>query len=62
MPGIRRMFQRHSQHAAGLLPRDIQTFLQVFQAFLQLKIRRKTSRLGMIVIMVHLSLPAVYGT
>ena len=49
------------QHAANLRPRRLQAFLQLLQAFLQLKVRREAASLGIILVMVHLSLFAVCG-
>ena len=57
----RRTQRSDGQYAPHLLPRLLQAFSQVLQAFLQLKVRREAFRLGMILVMVHLSLPAVYG-
>ena len=50
----RRTCQRHGQHAANLLPRGLQAFSQILQAFLQLKVRREASSLGIILVMVYL--------
>ena len=38
-PRIIRTFQGHAQHSTATLPRDVQAFSQVSQAFSQVKVR-----------------------